>query len=331
MVVDATHVYWVNRGTYSSAQGTYDGAQIVKCAKSGCSNAPTVLATGSWRRVTNPAVDGASVYWGASGQIFKCSIDGCSNRPTVLWSGYGGADEIALDDAGVYFGLNSTDPVFVCSIDGCDGGTAVTPVDGGFGGGITGLTSPAAIAVDDDSLYEAAFGSSVAFVLACTRRACLDTARTLAIIPGQALGPLLAVDGTNVYFAPLPGRLPGSVLPPNNNGQATISFMAKSGVSQTPSTLLEGLSFPSAIGVDGKALYVAQWGDENDGGARSPGAGRIAKCAVGGCQGVSTTVQGYINYPQGIAVDDANVYWSDFGSGTDPNGSDDGRVMVRAK
>jgi hypothetical protein len=338
IVVDATDVYWVNRGTYSSAQGTNVGAQIVKCAKSGCGNAPTVLATGSWTHVTNLAVDGTSVYWGASGQIFKCSIDGCSDQPTVLWSGGGGAGEIAIDDASVYFGLLDAEPVFACSIDGCDGGTALPLIDGGLSilppGLPRGPSNPVAIAVDGEDLYVASTGSSDAIV-ACRRSACSQTGRTLAFFPTSGLAPLLAVDATNVYFAPPNGSpsFPGPGNPPagNGNGQDTIAFAAKSGMTQSFSTLLDGLSSPSAIAVDDKTLYVAQWGDENDAGTRPSGAGRIAKCAVAGCQGASATVQDYVNYPQGIAVDDANVYWTDFGSGTDPSGSDDGRVMFRAK
>jgi hypothetical protein len=156
-------------------------------------------------------------------------------------------------------------------------------------------------------------------------------------VPGSALAPLLAVDATNVYFSPFAGASSFSVPqsspgPGTGNGQGTISVVAKGSVNPALSTLLlQGLSFPSAIAVDSQTLYVAQWGDDNDGGTRSSGAGRIARCAVAGCQNVSTTVQGYVNYPQGIAVDDANVYWTDFGSGTDPSGSDDGRVMFRAK
>jgi hypothetical protein len=340
IVVDATDVYWVDRGTYSSAQGTYVGAQIVKCAKGGCSNAPTVLATGAWSHVTNLAVDGASVYWGASGQILKCSIDGCSDRPTVVWSGGGGAGEIALDDASVYFGLLDAEAVFACSIDGCDGGTALTLVDGGLSilpqGLPGGPNGPVAIAVDGEDLYVASTGSGDA-VVACRRSACSQTLRTLAGLPGPALAPLLAVDANNVYFAQsigspsFSGPGPRNPLTGSGNGQGTILFVAKSGINQGTSTLLDGLSSPSAIVVDGKTLYVAQWGDEKDGGTRSLGAGRIAKCAVAGCQGASTTVQDYVNYPQGIAVDDANVYWTDFGSGAAATGSDDGRVMVRAK
>jgi hypothetical protein len=341
IVVDDTDVYWVDRGTYSSAQGTYVGAQIVKCAKSGCGNAPTVLATGSWTHVTNLAVDGTSVYWGASGQIFKCSIDGCSDRPTVLWSGDGAAGEIALDDASVYFGLVDAEPVFACSIDGCDGGTALTLIDGGLPflpnpGLPSGPNGPVAIAVDGEVLY-VAFAGSRETVVACMRSACSQTLRTIAGVPVAALAPLLAVDANNVYFAQSTGSGgfsgPGPRNPPagNANGQGTISFVAKSGINQGVSTLLDGLSSPSAIAVDGTTLYVAQWGDENDGGTRSSGAGRIAKCAVAGCQGASATVQDYVNYPQGIAVDDANVYWTDFGSGTDATGSDDGRVVMRAK
>jgi hypothetical protein len=334
IAVDATNVYWVNRGTQS-------GAQILKCAKTGCKNTPTVLATGSWTEITNLAVDGMNVYWGASRQIFKCAIDGCHERPTVVWSGTGQPAGIALDDASVYFDIPGQEQVNVCSIDGCDGATAV-PLDPGasspFPPGF--VASPIAIAVDAENLYAVTRGPPGA-LLACTRGTCSQTIHAVAIGVASSepltFAPLLAVDATNVYLASLPATN-GDQTPASTGGTGTsagahgaILFVAKDAFNNVPSTLIQLVSFPSAIATDGLSLYVADWGDENDAGKRASGVGRIATCPVAGCKDIATLVQDYVSYPQGIAVDDAHVYWSDFGSGTDPSGSNDGRIMVRAK
>ena len=347
IVTDATHVYWINRGTYSSAAGAYAGSQVVKCAKSGCGNAPTVLATGAWTDVTNLAIDGASVYWGASGQIFKCAIDGCDGKPEVLSSGGPGPGGIALDDASVYFDTPDSAQVTVCSINGCNDaatlaleGDASTFSQPFFGG-------PIAIAVDEEHLFAvmAGIGGSV---LECTRSECSQTVRNVAVAFGprgpEVLAPLIAVDSTNVYFATLTDSMSainassgggGLTLPTDlgniANAQGSISFAPKDPANTANTTLLEGLSSLSAIAVYGATLYLAEWGDATDAGKRTSGVGRIARCAVAGCNGVSSVVQDYVNYPQGIAVDDAHVYWTDFGSGTDPSSSNDGRVLFRAK
>jgi hypothetical protein len=52
---------------------------------------------------------------------------------------------------------------------------------------------------------------------------------------------------------------------------------------------------------------------------------------VTGCNEVATAIEGYVTHPNGIAVDDTNVYWTDFGSSRDPMHTSDGHVVVRAK
>lgn len=243
----------------------------------------------------------------------------------------------------MYLSIPDSEQVILCSTDGCDGGETLS-----FEGDGSGVSSQFAnpvltIAADKDGLY-ALVGGSLGGVIACTPSRCAESARLLALGPvPQSLGPLIAVDNTNVYFASftslLSGFTPPRPAPPGleidgNGGLAELKYVAKqsaAGLNGPSGTLLEGLSSPSAIAVDGTTVYVAGEGEPNDASERASGTGQIVKCAVAGCNGLSVTVQGYVNYPQGIAVDGANVYWTDFGSGTDPSGSDDGRVMFRAK
>jgi hypothetical protein len=232
--------------------------------------------------------------------------------------------------------------VTLCSTSGCDGGEILTFEGDGSPMPLPLSTTVVAIAADKDSLYAVVTAGPFGAVVACMPSQCAESVRSLAIVPGfgpgvQAFAALLAVDDTNLYFVSFASVFGGIATtgPLGNGGTpdslAQLNFVAKQSNNGPEVTLLEDLSAPSAIAVDGTTVYVAGWGEQNDGGDRATGAGRIAKCAVAGCKEVPVTVQGYVNYPQGIAVDDANVYWTDFGSGTDPSASDDGRVMFRGK
>jgi hypothetical protein len=352
IAVDGASVYWVNRGSYSVKTGTYSGAQIMKCAKSGCSNKPTVLATGSWTDVTNLVVDSGRVYWGGSGQVFSCSTDGCSGGPAVLWAGDVGVGGLAVDDASVYFDDLDAQELHECPASGCDGGSefslsiSAEASSGPLPPGSIG--SVLAIALDDQNLYAVTSvslgggpGATVGTVLACSRSDCPATVHVLTVDLGEGLSPFLAVDANDVYFATTSTNTStsssGSVdLGGTGNGSAStlaaVSFTPTDAANAFGGTTLGDVSFPSAMAVHGGSIYVAQWGDlGGDGGLRPAGAGRITRCVVASCNGISTTVQDYVNYPQGLAVDDTSVYWTDFGAGTNPLGSDDGRVAFRSK
>lgn len=60
-------------------------------------------------------------------------------------------------------------------------------------------------------------------------------------------------------------------------------------------------------------------------------AGRIGKCAVAGCNESATLVQDYVSGPSGIAVDDANVYWTELGARAEGGSPSTGRVVFHPK
>jgi hypothetical protein len=315
IAVDATNVYWVNLGTFVPSDGGYVNAQIMKCAKAGCSDNPTVLATGQWSGTAKVAVNATSVYWTASGLVLACAIDGCNGSPTVVWSGQGSPSDIAVDTSGVYFANFTQGQILECPVDGCSGSATVlwSAADAGPSGWPFGL------ALDATNLY---FTTNFGIVFACSASACSSTAQVVANAPN---GPLaqIAVDATHLYFTNASSLATGRIQSCEKNG---------GGDASTPSTtLLDGLSVATGIAVDGANVYFTEEGSQNSMGQWPQGAGRVAQCAVGGCSDKATAVAGYVNHPLGIAVDEANVYWTDFGSTTDASGTTDGRVLVRAK
>ena len=336
LVVDDTNVYWVDETVLAGDASS--GEQILSCAKRGCDDAPTVLARGDWGFVAKLVLYDGVLTWAAQSLIYECKAAGCGGRATVRSTGQTVVDDFAVDPTGNVYVVQTaagSTTISECTDGGCaagDGGVwspvAALLTDVGFY--LPNLEStaqsltPTAIAIDATGLYVVAFasvsGSSIVSdngtaVVSCTLGSCAATSRLLTAV-SRVTNNRLALDDAAAYFST------GTV-----TSGGTLERVPKDG-SSASSTLVAEVSFVSAIDSDGKDVYFAELGDVASS-ATAP-TGRISRCAVSGCGGVPQVVRGYIADPRALAVDDANVYWTD----TDPaaDGSTHvGRVMVQRK
>jgi hypothetical protein len=348
VVVDANNVYWLSEGVYpdASAVATFDGlVQVMKCAKTGCNNRPTVLASGVWNFFTGKdtlhglAVDGTGVYWATELSLFACAVDGCNNSPTMLFpTANVPAPSVISAGGGVVYDVSEYG-VFGCATSGCSG-------DGGSGTSNVlwhGLAE--GVLVDSTTAYWNDNGS----LLACALGGC-NGAPTLLDQPNvavlESMGQI-AQDNNYLYYtygAPTAFQLghgPGYIASPGQFAQ--VFSCSKKGIASGGTALLGmyemsmgAILSTSLLGLatDGTNVYFTDLGNGVASGATD--VGRIAKCSVTGCMDLGTTIADHLQNPRGVAVDDANVYWADFGSGTlDSNKglllSVDGRIMTSPK
>jgi len=315
IALDADNVYWLNRGTYSPDAGTYPG-QLMKCAKAGCGGSPTVLASGVSNLPTRLAVYGGTIYWAASDMVLSCSTDGCSGGPTVLASSVPNYTDIAVDATGIYLANAIYDAIDVCPFAGCAAPMAIpTPAP------------PSVIALDGTNVF---FSSNGAALLWCAFGGTVASTDCSTLVDGGA-PTAIATDTTNVYVGM---EAQGTV-------SGEIGACPLTGCSGTLSVVSASLTHVAGIASDGTNVYYTDWGATGPavgaggtplpGTGLVPGSGRVAKCSIAGCNDAPTPIAGYVNIPQQIAVDDTTVYWTDYGSVADPNGSDEGRVMALPK
>jgi hypothetical protein len=364
ITVDEANVYWVNEGAV--VNNVQIPPQVMKCAKSGCNNNPTVIATirdsgQPWNNIRGLAVDGQNVYWGsgpygAPDGLFACAIGGCNNSPTALrqilhFGGiavngnqvYAVGDVIVLSEDGGVAGSGPWE-VYGCSPEGCDDNSPnpahvlwSTPQSEG-----NSAASIIGIAVDTSNAYFASYVDRT--ILTCSLAGCGGAPTVLAPDgllldagwQGNQMPWQLAVDETNVYWdltrywPVLQGPAQGEVL-----------ACPKTGCSEGPTVLASGLRNPAGLATDGASVYFTERGTNN---ATDATDGRVSKCSVTGCSNQPTPVAVNLSYPQGVAVDASHVYWTDLGSDartvgmaavTSPNFGDlvsvDGRVMMAPK
>jgi hypothetical protein len=112
--VDLRHIAIDSDNVYVADGNPAHSGMILKCPKSGCVGAPSVLAD----RLNSPnaiATDGIHVYWAEAGDqlvdgqpvtnagaIRKCAVDGCGDSPATIASSIDPV-AIAVDDALVYW------------------------------------------------------------------------------------------------------------------------------------------------------------------------------------------------------------------------------------
>jgi hypothetical protein len=362
VAVDANNVYWLSEGQHPT-QGDAAGAgppiglvQVMKCAKTGCNNTPTVLASGSWDLPSDNnaaafvyqrsgkdslhglAVDGTNVYWATEFSLMACAIDGCNNSPTVLADTPNAVVAPPPSVISVRGGIvysTSEYGVFGCAATGCVG-------DGGGAGASDILWSGSAqgVVVDATNVYWNSNGA----LMSCALGGCngaptlLNQANT--VVP-EAIGQI-AEDDTYLYYTYgaatsfQSGNGPGYIAAQSGPVLGNVLSCSKKGIA-SGGTVLVGtteLANPMGLATDGTNIYFTELGDGVS--ASATDVGRVAKCSVTGCTGGATAIADHLENPRGIAVDGTNVYWADFGSGIlDSNASlllsVDGRIMTSTK
>jgi hypothetical protein len=300
IALDDDNVYWMNLGTYSAQTGNYSGAQLMKCAKAGCGNAPTVLASGPWNGSTRLAVSGGNVYWATQNMVLSCATDGCTSGPTVLWAGHLAPTDIAVGATAIYFGDTTNDDLLTCPVDGCGANPTVL---------WSSTVPPAPIALDGATVYFATSGISL---LSCGTGGCSPI-----LIGGTPTA--MAIGDANVYIGTRGAGAPGAIA---SCPEAT----CPTGLTIVTSNLSNCVG----LAVDATNVYFTDQGMAYPEGGTG-GAGSVSKCPIAGCNDQPSPLAGFVNFPQQIAVDATNAYWTDFGSSTDPHASDDGRVMAVPK
>jgi len=188
IVVDATNVFWVNRG-FGPADGGIEGA-IEKSNLDG--SGVTRIAGGQYYSI-DIAVDRDNAYWidfGSSsltsdGSVMRVSRDGGAIVP--LATGLGAPMGIAASGTDVYW------------TESASGIVARVPSTGGTPVPVaSGQKEPLAITVDATSVYwTTGSGNADGFVM----KAPLGGGDAVTLASGRGRPAAIAVDATNVYFA----------------------------------------------------------------------------------------------------------------------------------
>jgi hypothetical protein len=306
IAVDGVNVYWMNLGTNATtdpkAPMGWTGGKVLKCPVAGCGGAPVALASdvsqGPSTGAPAPfATDGESVYWSedSAQQIVKCGVAGCGGKPQVIAPQ--GAEGLAVFQ-GTFYWTKFSAELYACPTAGC-GSSKTTLWSAGYSPCDVG------VAVDASGIYWVANAPDTLF--SCPLGGCGGAPTTLMAGSSDVADlQQVALDANNVYFTDGNPLELGMIL-----------ACAKSGCGTGPTVLARGLDAPIAIATDGINVYWTETGPNFVAGASVTGVGLVRKCAVGGCGNAPTSVATGLTSPGAIALDDANVYWTEGGTAAD--------------
>jgi hypothetical protein len=237
-------VYWSN--VDSSASG--NAAGLAKCAVSGCAAGASLRSAGSpWQL----AIDGTNAYWTTfQAEILTCPLSGCAGAPKALWSsGFSPVTEgIAVDTTDVYW--STPGQVMKCALGGCNN-APTTVLEGG-----TDLAATDQIALDESNVYIADTNPlGTGQIVACAKSGCGLSATALAT--GLNAPTALATDGVNVYWIERGVDVANGQ---SVSGVGSVRRCAISGCDNLPTTIVSGLTYPTAIALDQRNVYWAEWG-----------------------------------------------------------------------
>jgi hypothetical protein len=230
---DANDVYWFE----TAWVGQVSTNRLVKCAKSGCNNLPTVVyeETASTAGPFFLATDGTDAYWtnDHEGTVKKCALGGCNNSATTIASGLTSPRSIAVDGTNVYWATqDNAGAVMKCAKAGCNNAPATLASSQNW---------TMSLLVDNANVYWANYTGGE--LMKCSLGGCSGNPTALASSQ-QPWGS--AIDTSDVYWTDLIG---GKILKCGING-----------CNGTPVTVLDKQKVPGAMAADAKGIYWSTQG-----------------------------------------------------------------------
>ena len=228
-------------------------------------------------------VDATNVYWtntGPGGQIKKCAIGGCAGAPTALAAGLSSPNAVLAAGNDVFWTNFGAYTLMKCAIAGCNLTPATLTLVS-----VT-VNSFGRLASDGATLFFSDGGSGI--IRSCPLAGCGAGPTVLATSQDDPWG--ITVDSTSIYWV-------------NDAAAGSVVTCPKTGCGAGNNllvTLANGQNSARTMAIDVDSTYWV-----------TQGAGTVMKCQKTGCAQSPTMLASGLTNPQGVAVDDTWVYFTE--------------------